>query len=1807
MKKIIFTFCLFIVCFVSRGQTIMVSEDFEIVDSAVNIASSGPGWADDQTLFVSGSHSYHAAITSINDTNILELTGFDPFVNQYFTLNFKHIAKVDFFDRCIIEVSNDFGASWIQVTTGYNGTAATWASTNSFMAPAYPNWVPGSPTQIPDNTWWQSESFDLSMYCAFALDVRIRFKMFDNNNNGGASNYGWNLDDINVVGALCELIPPVMSQAGTLAGAVYSAGPFNVSYTATDQSGISYGYLVYTITDSLGNVTGPDSIALTNPSGNTWTGTFPVLNIGDTVCYYAYTVDASGCNNYMYVPSNGCTSFYYGTAVGFPYCNDFDIVDTTWTVVTPSGSPWQWGLPTTPPTNSTFSGAGCWDVELNSIYLNNTETYLYSPLFQWNNNINVKLSFWQNFDMESGWDGTVLFADTGGTGNWFQIGILNDPNGTNWYNSSNINSNPGIPAWDGNSNGWMNSEIILYQLNGYTGQVQFRFQFTSDGSVVLTGHSIDRFCLKLPQPNDAGVVTILEPQNEAPVGSNQAVKVRIKNYGTSTLAAGGFDVAYNINGVLTGSAPYAGNPIAPNATDTFTIPVTFAVPSGAYDICAYTSWAADGDHTNDTICNSFLGIPTFTVPYCDNFDTGTVFWNGMASSTGVTAWQLGPPNFGVINSAKSTPNAWVTNLTSNYDNNADCELRSPYFDLSSPSANNSTISFWMNRNIELGSDGMILEYTVNNGATWQSLGAGNPALGTNWYNNNFAGPNFNGPGWDGNSGGWVRCDYPLAILNGTPSVRFRFHFESDFFGVAEGAGIDDFCVKPPVPNDAGVKRIIAPGSQVVAGATVVPTVVIKNYGNNTLSSIPVSYSVNGVLAGSGIWSGSLNPNDSVQFNTWPGFSAPSCNFNFSAYTELPADGDILNDTSFASVVGVPLVVLPVSGAVCENFDSVSCWTAIASAQGTSKWELGTPNFGITNTAYSAPNAWDINLNTAYDNNAETYLYTAKYDFTNAVNATMSFWHNWSTESGWDGVRVEVDSGNGVWQVLGTGPTDPQGVNWYNKATIISSNLPAWDGQSSGAFGVPLWIKSSHNLDFLSGHTNVQFRFIFTSDGSVTGDGHSIDDFCIRTPFPHDIGVSAIIRPGPLEGAGQSLAPQVIIKNYGSNPETTSPVVYSVNAGAPVSFTWNGNLAPNQTDTVTLPVFTVPSANFLFCAWTELVGDGDLTNDSLCANSFGVQVVVPTYATNFDTGAATFVNVPASGATNWELGTPNFGQTNTPHSAPSCWDVNLNITYANNDSCYLYTPIFDLTNKKAPVFRFWHNRNLDNFNGDGVRVDYTVNGGTTWKVLGSAGLSFPQALNWYNSANIFQMQTAGWNGSSAGWIFSYIALDTNVFNGAPGSQAQFRFVFVSNGFTQVDGYSVDDFELFIPTALSISPQNIAPVNKLITPGPQYITAKIRNKGTQTVNTGNATLVVDGNIVVTDAITFTPGLQGASYVVQGGANIHTFSVPWNASPGLHTICVYTDTPNGLADQDMTDDTLCMDFTVFDSVSIASGIPYCNDFESPPQWVTLNAMTFQTPNNWELGTPTKACLNSTHSGTNAWATKLGLNYPNRDTSALFSPVFNIDATKCYKLSFWHKYDTEQFQDGGDVEYSVDSGNTWSLLGFGGEPNWYNSLFITGLGGNPPRSGFSGTNCTWTQAVHQYEPWWTTTTVIFRFRFGSDFSFNKEGWVIDDVCFEELSTPCTVGVPEANEPAGLELGQNYPNPANASTNVDISLPASGNVTFEISDLMGQVIMTPLDGNMGSGRHTLNMNTQSLAPGIYFYTLTFNKQKLVKKMVIAE
>ncbi len=86
-----------------------------------------------------------------------------------------------------------------------------------------------------------------------------------------------------------------------------------------------------------------------------------------------------------------------------------------------------------------------------------------------------------------------------------------------------------------------------------------------------------------------------------------------------------------------------------------------------------------------------------------------------------------------------------------------------------------------------------------------------------------------------------------------------------------------------------------------------------------------------------------------------------------------------------------------------------------------------------------------------------------------------------------------------------------------------------------------------------------------------------------------------------------------------------------------------------------------------------------------------------------------------------------------------------------------------------------------------------------------------------------------------------------------------------------------------------------------------------------------------------------------------------------------------------------------------------------------------------------------------------------------------------------------------------------------------------------------------------------------------------------------------------------GFWLDINQPNPFNGSTAINYSLPASGKVQLTILDRLGRVIAIPVEGIQAAGVHQIRFDAESLAAGIYFYTLNFNAQRITQKMVITD
>ncbi|OPZ99607.1 MAG: hypothetical protein BWY70_00926 [Bacteroidetes bacterium ADurb.Bin408] len=356
---------------------------------------------------------------------------------------------------------------------------------------------------------------------------------------------------------------------------------------------------------------------------------------------------------------------------------------------------------------------------------------------------------------------------------------------------------------------------------------------------------------------------------------------------------------------------------------------------------------------------------------------------------------------------------------------------------------NAEIGFWHWYDIETAFDGGRLQYTTNNGNTWQTLGVVGDPLGTNWYTH----ANINGaPAFSGSSAGWVYSSYNLAQFNNFPvPVQFRFNFFANPSNVANGWAIDDFVIfQNQIAQDGGVIAIVSPTTPVVTGSTQTVTVTIKNFGTQALTLIPVRYRVGNGVPVSEQWTGNLAPDSTTNFT----FATPlvqTASYDLCAYTKVLNDSYTQNDTTCTHIdiipaqydAGITEITVPGSQTTINTPVTVTVKIKNFGSEALSSVDLqydvnsGAP-VTATYTGAIAPGAEVSHTFTqTYMSPSGNYILCAKTNLVNDQNTTNDKLCKTVTGT----VGIEEDLGNGF--ALGQNMPNPA-----SGKTVIPYNLPA---------------------------------------------------------------------------------------------------------------------------------------------------------------------------------------------------------------------------------------------------------------------------------------------------------------------------------------------------------------------------------------------------------------------------------------------------------------------------------------------------------------------------------------------------------------------------------------------------------------------------------------------------------------------------------------------------------------------------------------------------------------------------------------------
>jgi hypothetical protein len=91
--------------------------------------------------------------------------------------------------------------------------------------------------------------------------------------------------------------------------------------------------------------------------------------------------------------------------------------------------------------------------------------------------------------------------------------------------------------------------------------------------------------------------------------------------------------------------------------------------------------------------------------------------------------------------------------------------------------------------------------------------------------------------------------------------------------------------------------------------------------------------------------------------------------------------------------------------------------------------------------------------------------------------------------------------------------------------------------------------------------------------------------------------------------------------------------------------------------------------------------------------------------------------------------------------------------------------------------------------------------------------------------------------------------------------------------------------------------------------------------------------------------------------------------------------------------------------------------------------------------------------------------------------------------------------------------------------------------------------------------------------------------------------------------QPKQFLLQQNYPNPFNPSTVISYQLPAAGEVTLKVYDVLGREVVTLVNEYKNVGNYEVEfkstVGSRQLANGVYFYRLQVGDYVETKKMIL--
>jgi len=439
--------------------------------------------------------------------------------------------------------------------------------------------------------------------------------------------------------------------------------------------------------------------------------------------------------------------------------------------------------------------------------------------------------------------------------------------------------------------------------------------------------------------------------------------------------------------------------------------------------------------------------------------------------------------------------------------------------------------------------------------------------------------------------------YEYTAPVGTKYVAIWYTSQYEYYLV-----VDNIAIEEAQDNDAAITAITAPVSGQNLSATEPVTATIKNNGANAITAMTLELTVDEGTPITEAFSGDIaaGANMNYTFTHTADVSAAGTH-TVKVKAILTGDGNPNNDAMTKTITNIICGTIN-SFPWNEDFENSlagvpACWTV---------YDVdGTPPTWAINTSSSYVHGGNSSVGHVYDcgTNQEGWLVSPKISLPAGVY-NLSFWsiNDWPGDEEYNGVLIS---------------TTDNSPSSFTEIKVLSG-----DEVSSS------WKQIQIPLSAYAGQ-DIYIAFKYTGE---CADSWYIDDLNITEVFGTDAAISNIVAP--ISGINLTSTEQVIatIKNEGADPITTAQMKLTVDASAPVTETFTGNILAGYT------------ANFTFAATADLSAEG--------THTITVEVIMPGDENADNNSMTKIVTNTICGA----VALPYFENFDASTDLPPCWST-----------------------------------------------------------------------------------------------------------------------------------------------------------------------------------------------------------------------------------------------------------------------------------------------------------------------------------------------------------------------------------------------------------------------------------------------------------------------------------------------------------------------------------------------------------------------